>query len=78
MESYDLFIEKGVSMLEEGGYLAYVLPEAILSVNSHQQAREHRLFLIAHELQQAGGRARNADQQPLRHHKGGEDQHPTL
>lgn len=40
MESYDLFIEKGVSMLEEGGYLAYVLPEAILSVNSHQQARE--------------------------------------
>lgn len=40
MESYDLFIEKGLSMLEEGGYLAYVLPEAILSVNSHQQARE--------------------------------------
>lgn len=27
-------------MLEDGGYLAYVLPEAILSVNSHQQARE--------------------------------------
>lgn len=40
MESYDLFIEKGMSMLEEGGYLAYVLPEAILSVNAHQQARE--------------------------------------
>ena len=40
MESYDLFIEKGISMIEEGGYLAYVLPEAILSVNSHQQARE--------------------------------------
>lgn len=40
MESYDLFIEKGVSMLEEGGYLAYVLPEAFLSVNSHKQARE--------------------------------------
>ena len=40
MESYDLFIEKGMSMLEEDGYLAYVLPEAILSVNSHQQARE--------------------------------------
>ena len=40
MESYDLFIEKGMSMLEESGYLAYVLPEAILSVNSHQQARE--------------------------------------
>lgn len=40
IESYDLFIEKGMSLLEEGGYLAYVLPEAILSVNSHQQARE--------------------------------------
>ena len=40
MESYDLFIEKGMAMLEEDGYLAYVLPEAILSVNSHQQARE--------------------------------------
>lgn len=40
MESYDLFIEKGLPMLEENGYLAYVLPEAILSVNSHQLARE--------------------------------------
>lgn len=40
MESYDLFIEKGMSMLEDDGYLAYVLPEAILNVSSHQQARE--------------------------------------
>ncbi len=40
MESYDLFIEKGLAMLEEDGHLAYVLPEAILSVNSHQQVRE--------------------------------------
>lgn len=40
MESYDLFIEKGMAMLEEDGYLAYVLPEAILHVNSHQQVRE--------------------------------------
>lgn len=40
MESYDLFVEKGLSMLEEKGYLAYVLPEAILSVALHQQARE--------------------------------------
>lgn len=40
MESYDLFIEKGIAMLEDDGYLAYVLPEAILSVNLHQQARE--------------------------------------
>lgn len=40
MESYDLFIEKGLAMLETDGYLAYVLPEALLSVTSHQQARE--------------------------------------
>lgn len=40
IESYDLFVEKGLAMLEENGYLAYVLPEAILSVTSHQQARE--------------------------------------
>lgn len=39
-ESYDLFVEKGLAMLEENGYLGYVLPEAILSVYSHQQARE--------------------------------------
>lgn len=40
MESYDLFVEKGLEMLEDNGYLAYVLPEAILSVSAHQQARE--------------------------------------
>lgn len=40
MESYDLFIEKGLNLLKDGGYLAYVLPEAILCVNSHMQARE--------------------------------------
>ena len=40
MESYDLFVEKGLAMLEENGYLAYVLPEAILSVTSHRKARE--------------------------------------
>ena len=39
-ESYDLFIEKGLMLLKEDGYLAYVLPEAVLSVNSHIQARE--------------------------------------
>lgn len=39
-ESYDLFIEKGLEMLDNDGYLAYILPEALLSVNSHKQARE--------------------------------------
>lgn len=40
MESYDLFIEKGLSLIENNGYLAYVLPEALLSVASHAQARK--------------------------------------
>lgn len=40
MESYDLFIEKGLAMAEKNGYVAYVLPEAILNVASHQKARE--------------------------------------
>jgi len=40
MESFDLFVEKGLMMLENDGVLAYVLPEAILSVTSHQPARE--------------------------------------
>ncbi|MCM1023522.1 MAG: N-6 DNA methylase [Prevotella sp.] len=38
-ESYDLFIEKGFDMLEPDGCLAYVLPEALLSVASHKPAR---------------------------------------
>ena len=40
MESYDLFIEKGIDLLEEDGYMAYVLPEALLGVASHSQVRE--------------------------------------
>lgn len=39
-ESYDLFIEKGLSLLTENGYLAYIVPKAVLSVNSHLRARE--------------------------------------
>lgn len=39
-ESYDLFIEKGMELLENDGYLAYVLPEALLNVNSHFQVRD--------------------------------------
>ncbi len=40
MESYDLFIEKGIGLLEPEGYLAYVLPEALFGVASHKKARE--------------------------------------
>lgn len=40
MDSYDLFIEKGLEMLEKNGYLAYLLPETVLNVNSHRKVRE--------------------------------------
>jgi len=40
MESFELFVEKALSMLAPGGIMAYVLPEAILSVAAHAQARK--------------------------------------
>lgn len=39
IESYDLFVEKALSMLEDKGVLAFVLPEAILSVAAHDTVR---------------------------------------
>lgn len=39
IESYDLFIEKALSMLDHKGVLAFVLPEAILSVAAHDAVR---------------------------------------
>lgn len=38
-ESYDLFVERCLSLLSEGGLLAFVLPEAILNVRSHMAIR---------------------------------------
>ena len=38
-EIYDLFTEKALTMLSPGGVLAFVLPEAILSVASHDTVR---------------------------------------
>ncbi|MGP1589757.1 MAG: TaqI-like C-terminal specificity domain-containing protein [Oribacterium sp.] len=38
-ESYDLFIEQSLNKLAPNGILAYVLPEAVLNVKSHIQAR---------------------------------------
>ena len=38
-ESYDLFVERGLDLLGDGGRLAYVIPEAFLSVASHEKAR---------------------------------------
>ena len=39
IESYDLFVEKALSMLNHKGVLAFVLPEAILSVAAHDTVR---------------------------------------
>ena len=39
MESYNLFVEKALSMLNHKGVLAFVLPEAILSVAAHDTVR---------------------------------------
>lgn len=38
-ESYDLFIEKGINLLNDNGYLAYVLPESVMNVKSHLTVR---------------------------------------
>lgn len=40
MESYDLFIENGITMLKENGYLYFVVPEALLNVKSHMATRK--------------------------------------
>ena len=35
----DLFVERGLQMLKEGGVMHFVLPEALLNVNSHKDVR---------------------------------------
>lgn len=40
IESSDLFVEKALSMLRQNGILAFVLPESILSVATHNAARK--------------------------------------
>lgn len=49
-ESFGLFIEAGLSMLEDGGVLAYVLPESLLMVDRHAEARR----LIAEQTEMLG------------------------
>ena len=39
IESYDVFIEKSLKILTKNGYLSFVLPEAIMSVKSHETIR---------------------------------------
>lgn len=45
IESYNLFVEKALSMLNHKGVLAFVLPEAILSVAAHDTVR--RMMIAA-------------------------------
>lgn len=40
LESYDLFVEKALQMLKQDGLLAFVLPEAVLTVASHLNVRK--------------------------------------
>ncbi len=40
IESYDLFIEQGIKHLSDGGFLSFVLPEAVLNVKSHMPIRQ--------------------------------------
>lgn len=40
VESYDVFVEKSLSCLEDDGRLFFVLPEAILNVKTHRTIRQ--------------------------------------
>lgn len=40
IEIYDLFIEQSIKKLAQNGVLAFVLPEAVLTVKSHKSVRE--------------------------------------
>lgn len=40
LESYDLFLEQALNLTEQNAIIAYVLPEALLTVKSHQIIRE--------------------------------------
>lgn len=38
-ESYDIFLEKALSMVKKQGRISFVLPEAVLNVRNHQRVR---------------------------------------
>ncbi len=40
IESYDVFVERALELLEYGGALAFVLPEALLDVRNHSAVRQ--------------------------------------
>lgn len=39
-ESFDLFIEKGITLLNKNGEISFVVPESILNVKTHKNIRE--------------------------------------
>ena len=39
LESFDLFVERSLSMLDDGGTLAFILPESVLTVTAHLPVR---------------------------------------
>lgn len=40
MESYSLFLHRGIGFLKEGGILSFILPESILHVKTHRDIRQ--------------------------------------
>ena len=40
IESYDIFIEKSLQILQKNGQLSFVLPEALLNVKAHSEIRK--------------------------------------
>jgi len=43
MESYSYFVYIGLSMLKEGGFLSYLLPESVLNIKTHKDIRGYIL-----------------------------------
>lgn len=42
-ETFSLFLEKGIRLLDNKGFISFVLPESILNVASHENIREYIL-----------------------------------
>jgi len=43
MESFSYFLKKSIDLLNDGGYLSFILPESILSVKTHKDIRKYIL-----------------------------------
>lgn len=39
IESFNLFVEKALSMLKQNGHLSFILPESILTISTHKEIR---------------------------------------